>query len=403
MKDLFLPKLLILCCILILGCGSNQKIDQPEKEEPAVEKPATSPDTSGDDVAKPPLNGKLEIKITFDKTPSFATSTFPKLKYNKSMAILMEFDDAAVSVVTAYNKLSTVFYTDGCGNKKNYNVGLAVNGRNQYHNKEIGLDGGLAATYEQRRPLILKGMDIMNHSYYHESTGNYNYGTDRAKNVKNLDQMILQMENYKMNTLIVPTNAEGFHVAASEFGYIGGSSQGTFDNFLQMGKFAPGSKINEIPSFNYLVIRRGFSDDWSNNGSQWKLSKALLVDKSFDFFEIGTHGILGAAGVRNFNDWIDDIVSKAEDRLIFCSLREFLEYAYLKDHVTKKEKITGNTLVVTLDYSTVLNKNISWYDLSLLANSDGLIASVTVSDPDFVLSYNKATNLINVTKRKVKW
>jgi hypothetical protein len=399
MKKLLALNLLAACSVLFFSCT--------KKVQPAPEKDPTKEETNlpsiPDGAVTPAFNGKIEIKVVFSGSPSSATTSFPKLKYNKGKAILMEFDDAALTVVTAYEKLSNTFYTDGCGNKKNYSLGLAVNGKNQYSNKEIGFYTGYAATYAQRLPLILKGMDIMNHSYYHDEKGNFNNAKDREKNIKDLDAMILLNQGYKMNTLVVPTNLAGFHTTSSEFGYIGGASQGTFDKFEQIGKYTSKLKVSDIKPFDYLAIRRGFTDDWSNDGSHWELSNSLFTDNSFDFFEIGTHGIKDEEAVKNFNQWIDDISLKAKDNLIFCSLREFLEYAYIRDHVTKSEVIDGNTLVITLDYATILNKNISWYDLSLMINSDQAISTVSINNADFALSYNKTDKLININRRKIKW
>jgi len=400
MKRIFALNLIILCSVLIFSCTKQGSI-KPEKEDPTKEE--TNLPSIPDGPAMPSFTGKIEIKVTFSDKLTSATTSFPILKYNKGKAILMEFDDAALTVVKAYEKLSNTFYTDGAGNKKQYNVGLAVNGKNQYSDKEIGFYTNYAATYAQRLPLILKGMDIMNHSFYHEEKGNFNNGKDREKNIKDLDAMILLNQGYKMNTLIVPTNLSGFHTASAEFGYIGGASQGTFDKFEQIGKFTPKLKLSDIKPFEYLAIRRGFTDDWSNEGAHWELSNSLLADNSFDFFEIGTHGLKDDDAIKNFNEWIDHIALKSKDNLIFCSLREFLEYQYIKDHVTKNQVIDGNTLTITLDYSTVTNKNISWYDLSLLVSSDKAMSSVTVNNTDFSLTYNKDSKLINLTKRRIKW
>jgi hypothetical protein len=401
MKRILPLNIIALCSILIFSC-TKQGVVSPEKGNPPKEEETNLPSIPDGPVI-PAFTGKIEIKVTFNENPTSASTSFPKLKYNKGKAILMEFDDAALTVVKAYEKLSNTFYTDGAGNKKNYSLGLAVNGKNQYSDKEIGFYTNYAATYAQRLPLIAKGMDIMNHSFYHEEKGNFNNGEDREKNIKDLDAMILRNQGYKMNTLIVPTNLVGFHTVSAEFGYIGGASQGTFDKFEQIGKYTPKLKLSDIKPFDYLAIRRGFSDDWSDEGSHWELSNTLFADNSFDFFEIGTHGLKDEDAIKNFNEWIDDISLKAKDNLIFCSLREFLEYTYIKDHVTKTQAINGNTLTITLDYSTVANKNISWYDLSLLVNSDKAISDVSINGTDFTLSFNKDTKLINISRRKIKW
>ncbi|WP_158797659.1 hypothetical protein [Pedobacter sp. L105] len=344
----------------------------------------------------------MEVNISVQLNTGTATSSIPNFKYNKSKQIIMEFDDAAATSVTAFSKLQQTFYTDGCGNNKNYGLGLAVNGRNQYDNVEMGLSSTWA-TYSQRAAMIPYGLDIMNHSYYHEPDGNFNYGSDVVRNVTELNAMILANEAYQMNCLIVPTAETGFMTAAANLGYIGGGSEGTFDTFTPEGLYNPQGSITNLPASTYQAIRREFSDTWDNTGSQWDLMNNLMASGAiYNFFEIGTHGLYTPDAIANFNSWIDSIVTQSNDTTIFSSLREFLEYNHIRQHVTKTETIVGNVLNIKLDYSSVPNQNIRWFDTSLLL-SEGTISSVTVDDSSFNVSYNPATKLVNVAKQKQVW
>ena len=345
----------------------------------------------------------VNVTAQLNAAAAGASASFCKFKYNKRKQIIMEFDDAAMSVTTAFDKLEQTFYTNGCGTNINYALGLAVNGRNQFNNAEFGFYDGYAATYAQRAPMIKKGVDIMNHSFYHEEAGNFNYGADRERNVRELDEMILLKEKYKMNTLVVPTSWPGFMSEAAAQGYIGGSSQNTFDNFPQRPLYNARGKVEDIPVFTYQAIFRDFTDIWNNTGVQWNLINALFADDTFNYFEIGTHGIAKDGQPENFNTWIDAIHSLANDGVIFSSLREFLEYIHVHQHVIKTETIVGNTVKITLDYSAVPNQFIRWFDVSMLLNSNAAIINVTTDDNSFAVSFNPETNLININKQKLVW
>lgn len=347
-----------------------------------------------------PNSDVVNITVTLNGSGPASTS-FPKVKYNKAKAIIMDFDDNDISINTAYEKLSNTFYTDGCGNNKNFNVGMAVNAKNNFNNAEWADNYPGKTTYAQRAALIPLGLDIMNHSYYHEPDGNFSNGANVLKNFLDMDAFILEKQSYKMNAMVVPTNYSGYHIAARDNGYLVGSSEGTFDGLTPYpGEFNPFGLVNNIPQENYNVIKRTFTDNWTNSGVQWSAIEELFTG-SAEFFEIGTHGI--GQGVGNFNAWIDSIVQRSNDTTLFQSLREFMEYKHMKDNVVKNEQMNGGTLKVTLDYSAIPNQNISWFDLSLLVQSGQSITSVVMDNSDFELSYNISTKLINVTKRKITW
>ncbi|WP_448104745.1 hypothetical protein [Pedobacter panaciterrae] len=355
---------------------------------------------------EPPEGDTIEITVNFAGAPGSVTSAFPKMKFNKSKAILMEFDDDSPGLLTAYDRLKTTNYTDGCGNPRNYSLGLALNAKNNFNNAEWGADYPGKTTFAQAIALIPFGLDIMNHSYYHEPTGNYPQPADNwtfpQKNFIEMDNFIkLRYNNYKANALVVPTNYAGYQLEAQANGYLFGASEGTFDGLTPYpSQFNAVGAINNIPKQTYSAIKRTFSDNWTSGGPHFTALTALFASSSVDYFEIGSHGI--GDGV-NFNSWIDSIVAQGGDNLLFQSMREFMEYKHLKEYVTKSQVVNGNTVKITLDYSTVPNQNISWYDLSLLLTSDAAISNVSINRSDFTLSYNTTTKLINVKKRKTVW
>jgi len=206
-----------------------------------------------------------------------------------------------------------------------------------------------------------------------------------------------------MNIMVVPTNYPGFMTAAKNAGYIGGTGEGTFDGLTFEPQFAAAGNTSNFPTnLTYQAVKRTFSDNWTNAGGQWSNVAALYTDSSKNFIEIGTHGLEGADQMVNFKSWIDNVVTLSNDTTVFCSLREFLEYLHVKNNVVKTESFTGNTLTITLNYSGILNKFLSWYDLSLFVNTTETITGVSV-DNNFVSSFNASTKLVNINKRKIIW
>jgi hypothetical protein len=345
---------------------------------------------------------QLHLNIAVSGSSSGATLELTPFKYGKTRQACFEADDSAVTAITMYNKLKTAYFTDGCGNNKNYAMGLAVNGRNGFDNAEVGALPGTTMTYSERAALIPFGLDIMNHSFYHEPNGNYNNGTNAAKNIADLDAMILEKQKYKMNIVTVPTNYAGYMNAAAAAGYIGGNSQGTFDSFTSVPLYNPKGTLANLPVSNYQAILRGFSDDHSNNGYQWNLVNDMFTE-GYNFFDTGTHGIYDSAAITNFNSWIDRIVQLSGDTLLFTSLREFLEYNHIRNYITKTQNISGNTINAVFDFDTVPNQRIRWYDLSMKVGGGKTITAVGAQEPGWNVTYNPDTGLINAQKQRTDW
>lgn len=350
--------------------------------------------------APQPAQG-LGIVVNFAGPASGATVSIPELKHNKSKWVCFEMDDASKTLYSVWNnKLKNTFYTDGCGNNIPFGCGVAVNGRDQGDNSEIGTNPN-ALTYAERLEMLPFGIDVMNHSFYHDPFGNFNNGEDAGLNTSMLDDMILEKMGYKISALVVPTNYEGFMDAAAALGYIGGSSTGTFDSFQPYPEWTTQGYINNIAPAAYSAIRRDFTDNWTNSGPQWALNDKLF-DEGYSFYEIGTHGVYDSSDETNFNSWIDDLVSRGDDNLLFTSLREMLEYRYLRSNIVFSPSTQGNAMSIEID-NAVSNDRLSWHDLSFVISGSQTILSVTCTDSSYSLSFNPTTRLINIKKRKLTW
>lgn len=345
------------------------------------------------------VGGMLTITLSLNTPAAGITAAIPQLKYNKAKWICFEMDDASKTLYNAWNsKLKLTTYTDGCGNNIPFGCGVAVNGRDQSSNEEVG-NIATALTYAERLEMLPFGLDVMNHSMYHDPNGTYNNGNNAALNVQQLDELIYQRMAYKMNCLVVPTNYAGYMDAAANIGYVGGDSTGTFDSKDPYPAYTTFGDVSAIPDNTYQAIRRDFTDNWTNTGSQWSLNNELF-NNGKTLYSIGTHGLWNQSDITNFNAWIDDIKTRGGDNAIFSSLREMLEYRYLRSKLIKTEHANGNMLTISVDYSNVVNSRISWLDTTFLLSS-GTIQSAICDNQSYSISFNN--NLVNIKKRKTTW
>lgn len=350
------------------------------------------------------------ITVDFDGSASGVSSTIPLLKYNKKKCVSIQFDDANRSALSTLDKFQSLTYTDGCGNKIHYSSGLAVNGRNSWNNSELGLDALQGVTYDERKDLINKGWDILNHGYYHNdgydgSSNLYSNGKDALKNIADLDTMISSRMHYKMNCLVVPTNFYGYMLGAKQYGYIGATSSNTFDG-LQEPEFWDGwnkpKKLSVFSGLNFTAIQREFAENqWNPTDYPWIFLQSTIDFSGECYMTFGTHS-MNSSEESYFRQWMDKIASMG-DNVMMTSMREFLEYEHIRYNVIKTESTSGNTLTIKLDYSKIPNKNISWKDLSLIIGGKYNIKSVTCDNATFILSYNTSSRLVNIKNRKIFW
>lgn len=369
-------------------------IPKPDIKDP-VDTTVVIPDTSTNQGPQDPKIMKFEIE--FSGVPKNASVTVSKLKYNKANWLSIEWDDNSLESLKGYAELNKKFYTDGCGNKINYSAALAVNGKNQYNNEEAGLLSH-NVTYTQMKQLIGSGWDIENHSYYHDPTGNYNFGTDRAKNVSELENLILTRINYKMNGLVVPTNYDGFPTAAKNFGYLFSTSQGTFDQFPPAGTPTYKDVQNfDLAPINFSSFNRIFYDNWNEMNKAVTAAFKELITKNNHYFRFASHGI----DLPIFIQLLELFERDGNDKILIVPTREVMEYR-LVANLPITQKLTGNKLEVTINLTT-LPERVRWRDLSFVVSTDSKIANIKSMSNIDKISFNKDNNLVNVFKQITNW
>lgn len=354
---------------------------------------------------------EVNIKVKLNGSALGSSAIIPELKYNKSKGwFCFEFDDGSVSAKHTLAKMQNSTYTDGCGNNKPYTAGIALNARFGFDNAEIGLQTDEARgsiNYSDQLNFINQGWDLMNHSYYHEINSSqtgvpvWGYGNDPQRNINELDALILSKHNYKMNAMVVPTDYAGFMNAAKAIGYIGGCSQGTFDDNPIIDQYQWPQRISQLANLSYQAIKREFAiQGWgSTDTAPWLRIDDMVSSGDKGLIDVGTH-TMSNDEENNFRNWLQSIKDRLGDSILFTSLREFLEYQHLRFNVVKTETIFGNELHIKLDYTNVPNQSISWHDLSLVVNTSATLNSIEVDNQLFSKSFSNTNKLVNINYRK---
>ena len=358
----------------------------------------------------------VTIKVSFTSAPTFATSSFADLKYNKQAVFNLDIDDQPANVmsVLAYLQGGTAledgknyagkFFTDGCGNKKPYTAAVAMTAHSNYNDGDLTLVPHLLSA-SQLTKLVASDFMLENHGFYHDK--NLYYLTNNFNEVKNIVEnanFIYAKTGFVPRVWVTPSNNTGYNAYVEQQGYLAATSQGVTDGYtshpvnMWTDHLADISKLDA--AFN--VFLRDFTDDWANTTitNQLKSFVTGLKNKSSSavhkLYRLGTHSY-NSGNWSGFKSFIDHLDSVSNDAIWVTSLQELLEYLEVKRLVAKTETLNGNVLTINLDLSKVPASN-RFRDMSLLINGSAGISAVTVSGADN-FSYNES-GLINILKKK---
>ncbi|WP_375419059.1 hypothetical protein [uncultured Hymenobacter sp.] len=353
---------------------------------------------------------RITIEVTFDQAPGAASSTLTDLKYDKQAVLQFEVDDNNSGAVPIANYLARgsghPTLTDGCGNAVNYRLAVAVNGRSNYDNQDNGSGLSGRATWAQLAALVQDGNALENHGYYHDMTGNYNFGGDIARNLReNVAFVYNRLKNqgveYRMRTVVRPNADPGYVRAADAAGYLGATSQGEENGYAKYPKYAKTVDVQTLPAGGFVHLGRNFSELSSSeqiNDVKQDVDQLLAGSNASThlLYRVGTHLSSLSAAQSVFGH----LAATANDRVWVTHMDELLEYLEVKRRVVKSEALSGNKLTITLDYGNVPAIN-RYRDLSLRVRG-GTIQSVKVSGADRS-SYNRRTGLINVFEQNTSF
>lgn len=329
-----------------------------------------------------PAQQESLLTVTLNSTDP-VTATIPAMKYNKQKVVIIDWDDALIGGWDAL-KTAGITFTDGAGNNRLYAGALAMN-------------GGYSVAPSTLLQMIADGWDLANHSTSH------NPYVDESS-VLSVHNEVLADTGYRFGAGVVPTNYAGYHAAFEALGYIASDTQnsgqsGNWDGYTEWPTEYTDGNINTVPDQRFYVVKRDFVNDWLTDDLSVYTNK---ITGSVNLLIIGCHEFNQGSNRRTaFMNWVNNIKSSLGDTLIFCSLREYLEYVFVRNRAVVSQDQNGSTLDINVDYSTIPD-TFSWYDLSFTL-PPGSIQSVSCSDNSFTLSHNPTTGLINLSKRKIVW
>ncbi|WP_345232642.1 PA14 domain-containing protein, partial [Hymenobacter saemangeumensis] len=358
---------------------------------------------------------RARITVTFAAPVASATASIAPTLYNKARVLQLEEDDAPLAAFTDLypllrggtrngQSLPGLRFTDGCGRSRPFTAAVAINGRNTYNNS-VWLDAGPnhdpgKLVWSQAQTLLSSGWDIENHSDLHTAT-------NPAQQIADLDALIAnRLQGYKPSVHIVPTNFSGYPTAAFAAGYAAVSSNSQADNLPMLNPYNAGRvALSALPAAGTpFVYNRYLADLSAGETTQAQLARlkaltdALLAPGTTPteayLQRVFTHGMDFAV----LADWMSYTQLAAQDRLWVTTLREFAEYRRVRSQVLKTEALSANTLTIDLDYAN-LSANTRFQNLTLLLDSPGTIASITVTGADSA-TYNLSTKMVNVFRHQ---
>ena len=339
----------------------------------------------------------ITVEVSFVTAPTSRTSVIPYLKYNKTSVINFEFDDNPASVYTLYKYLKTQTFTDGTGRAISFRSAIAVNSRGNYNNGDLweNYQGNLSKT--DAADILSGGWTLENHGFYHSvynAKDNFGYGKPITDNISENTKNVYEKTGFKMRTLVVPSNDQGYLLPAFQQGVIATTSTNHFEGFQSFPMYGDYVDVTTLPQSN-LHFRRDFNDKWDAAGINVVKAKiTALLNKSNVkekmLYRIGTH----IPDVEAFKSISEHIKASSNDKCWVTTMQEMVEYLQLREQIVKKEVVSDKKLIITLDITKV-NKETLFKDFSLLVNADTPIQSIIVHNAR--ASSSNLDGLINIS------
>ncbi len=120
-----------------------------------------------------------------------------------------------------------------------------------------------------------------------------------------------------------------------------------------------------------------------------------------NIYALFTHSLLdNPTRVANFTAMVDYMNEHAADNIMFCSVREWLEYREMR-RCQVVQTLVDNVLTLEIDI-TNLSQNNRWRDMSFNITADKAITGVTVEGFEGA-TFNPTTGLVNAFGQKTQW
>ncbi len=378
--------IVVLSVLISYSCSKSPLPDVEEKQIISVNQEALNID--------PKL---ITVEVSFVSAPTSSASIIPYLKYNKTSVINFEFDDNPASVYNLYTYLKNQTFTDGTGREIGYRSAIAVNSRGNYNNGDLweNYQGNLSKT--DAAEILFGGWTLENHGFYHSvynAKDNFGYGKPVADNISENTKNVYEKTGFKMRTLVVPSDDQGYLTPAFQQGIIATTSTNHFDGFQSFPMYGDYVNVTTLPLKN-LHFRRDFNDKWDATGINTIKTKITSLfnrsnDKERMLYRLGTH----TPDLEAFKSLSAHIKASSNDKCWITTMQEMVEYFQIREQVVKNELMSDGKLLITLDISKV-HKETLFKDLSLQVNSDTPIQSIKVHNARS--SSSNLNGLVNIS------
>jgi peptidoglycan/xylan/chitin deacetylase (PgdA/CDA1 family) len=362
------------------------------------------------------------IKLKLKSAAPFKVDVAP-LKYNKHLAFSFTLDDGYRSAFTcAYpllnggtvsasipdeyhndsggdgEKSNGLFYTDGCGSKVAFKLGIALNGGIVYDKP----DNRARLSWAEVKTLYDAGWDILNHGYHHLSKHGTDYNAEVLQNIK----VVKEKLGFTMTQFVVPG---GEHDAGYEHNYEQDALKaGTFSVASYVGK-GPAINVDKPVDLKDMIYARNFlqsnkdSLDFPTIDQHLSRIDSLMKQPQPIWYNEFTHSV----GDRNlwnlsmlypefkyYMTSIDDKYgAKGTDNIWMAPWQEVYEYIWLRDRIKVSSRQHGRDVSIKLELPDV--PATFRYDAISLNIASGAGFMVTSYSDDLKI-FNNGTTLLNI-------
>lgn len=373
------------------------------------------------------LGQQVQVKMVLTGTPTPGSKlVICPLKYNKWGHFDYTQDDRGTGALDAAKvwgggtASNAVTYTpltcsDGANVRAQSHPYTGTVASNSWVNPDSAGDWHFAAPFYMDWPamktMVDAGWCIVDHGAFHgvDQSGAVALGFTPQKNAfANRNYIFRKLKEqgveYVTNYGVVPSADSGYHSVWEQMGYVGGTSENAFDNYVanpaqEYINNACAIVTNYINDNRYYVQARQFKDVNASDAVAYyeAFLNALIAQSSASVRNSMSFGV-HAFDVANFKIISDYLHDNSGDHILVCGSQENYEYFRCAQLTNVKQWIVGDTLFATLD-QRFLPQYIRWRDMSFTLSSNVGISSVTVTGADDY-SYNTSTGLLNVYKKK---
>lgn len=343
----------------------------------------------------------LEIVLEFAATPTYTVVDKSVLLYDKDFAYSLTLDDGrndhydyafpllnggtVEEVAEAFPGLT---YTDGTGQDKKFNAGLAWNAVSTSY-ADIHINTPSYITWPELIEMYDAGWDVYNHGYSHNTTLQ---GADVAYEIMANDTAIrinTTTETHppiETNHFILPSADLNFTTPAFDYGY-----KSIYSNTSTFSGFPDGVIVNESTDVSNLTMYRRLLSDELHNPSNImdyinQAANASIGNAHYwinDFTHRVDTSITGASLTWNtFKYYLQTIEStygkSGDDSMWFASLAQVQEYITLRNTAFVSRYVNKNYVTIKINIADI-PIHIRRKELSLLLDSDLPILNATIN------------------------